>query len=133
MLRNIATSVAAMTFILTGQVAVAGPLGSTSNLTSITSQDTSQIIRIHSKKCKFYHPDGHTYKDHCPHGVKKGSRKKRALIGAAVGAAVGGAVSGRRGKGALVGAGVGAAAGAASLKRCWYYSGGRKVKVKCRQ
>ncbi|MEP4704062.1 MAG: hypothetical protein ABJZ62_04350 [Hyphomicrobiales bacterium] len=139
MLKKIATNIAALAILMTSQVALAGPLGGNANLKSIGNHNNSNIVRIHSKRCKFYHPDGHKYKDHCPHGVKKGSRKKRALIGGGVGAAVGATIGGIAGggRGAAIGAGAGAAAGAAggaaSLKRCWYYSGGRKVKVKCRQ
>lgn len=139
MLRNIAISVAAAAVLMTSQIASASPFGNITNLKFNTGNETSNIVRIHSKRCTFYHPDGYKYKDHCPHGVEKGSRKKRALIGGGVGAAVGagiGAIAGG-GRGAAIGAGVGAGAGAiggaASLKRCWYYSGGRKVKVKCRQ
>ena len=131
MFKKIAANIAALAILMTSQVALAGPLGSNANLKSITSHQSSHIVRIHSKRCKFYHPDGYKYKDHCPHGVKKGSRKKRALLGAITGGAVGAAAGG--GRGAAIGAGAGAAVGAASLKRCWYYSGGRKVKVKCRQ
>lgn len=131
MFKKIATNIAALAILMTSQVALAGPLGGNANLKSIGNHHNSNIVRIHSKRCKFYHPDGHKYKDHCPHGVKKGSRKKRALLGAIAGGAVGAVAGG--GKGAAIGAGTGAVVGAASLKRCWYYSGGRKVKVKCRQ
>lgn len=131
MLKNIAAGIATMAVIMTSYVAYAGPLGSTNNLKSITDHQGSHIVRIHSKRCKFYHPDGYTYKDHCPHGVKKGSRKKRAILGAIAGGAVGAAAG--RGRGAAIGAGAGAAVGAASLRRCWYYSSGRKVKVRCKQ
>lgn len=131
MFKNIATGIATMAFVMTSHTAYAGPLGNSSNLQSILGQDTGNIVRVHKKRCKFYHPDGHTYKDHCPHGLKKGSRKKRALLGALAGSAAGAIAGG--GRGAAIGAGAGAAIGAASLRRCWYFVGDVQVKVKCRQ
>lgn len=124
--------------LLSSPYAIANPLGDT--LSKINQTPSNALVKIHSKRCKFYHPDGYVYKDHCPHRLKKGSRKKRAAIGAGIGAAVGagiGAIAGG-GRGAAIGAGVGAGAGAiggaASLKRCWYFDEyGRRVKVKCRQ
>jgi len=138
MLKTTTTYIASAAILLSAQMAAAGPLNG-SYLDSIAANSGGNIVRVKTKTCKFYHPDGYTYKDRCPDELEKGSRKKRAAIGAGVGAALGagiGAIAGG-GKGAAIGAGAGAAAGAiggaASLKRCWYFSGGQKVKVKCRQ
>lgn len=138
MFKNIATLLAAGTVLLTAQAVSAGTFGGGYLLKSATLGDSSNIVS--AKQCKFYHPDGYTYKDRCPDELQKGSRKKRAGIGAGVGAALGagiGAIAGG-GKGAAIGAGVGAGAGAlggaASVKKCWYFDDqGRQVKVKCNQ
>ncbi|MBA4783419.1 MAG: hypothetical protein H2045_09405 [Rhizobiales bacterium] len=114
------------------------PAGAAGSSIRITDPMESNIVQI--KRCTFYHPDGYKYKDECPSEFDKGSRKKRAAIGAGVGAGTGaiiGAIAGG-GRGAVIGAGVGAGAGAVggalSVKKCWYFDNeGRKVKVKCNQ
>ena len=139
MFHKVTIAIAAGAIALTTHAVNAGPSNGPAALKDLATAD-SPIIRVHKKRCKFHHPDGYTYKDHCPHEYKKGSRKKRAgigaLVGGATGAIIGGAVGG--GRGAAIGAGAGVAAGAlggaASVRKCWYRdSKGRKVKVKCKQ
>lgn len=110
------------------------------NLAGLSADLPTQIMQVHRKRCKFHHPDGYVYKAHCPHEFRKGSRKKRAGIGAGIGAATGAIIGGIAGGGkgaaigAAAGAGAGAIGGAASVKKCWYRDRrGRRVRVKCRQ
>lgn len=137
-MKTTSTIIAAAVIALTAQSANAGSFGAKTGLSNVEAN--SAIISVHSKMCKFTDAHGYVYKDHCPHGLRKGSRGKRAGIGAGVGAATGAALGaifgGGRGAaiGALVGAGAGALGGASSVRKCWYRdNSGRKVRVKCRQ
>lgn len=143
MFRKLATLAISGVVMGTITTASAGGLyaGATNTaLTSLNEVAPQSLIKVHSKRCKFYHPDGYKYKAHCPHEYRKGSRKKRAGIGAGIGAAagaiIGGITGGGRGAaiGAAAGAGAGALGGAASVRKCWYFDDrGRRVKVRCRQ
>ncbi|MEM8798226.1 MAG: YMGG-like glycine zipper-containing protein [Pseudomonadota bacterium] len=137
-MKRIMTILAAGGLALAAQTASAGSLPGAAAFKDHAA--SSAIVHVHKKRCKFWDSDGYTYKDHCPHGVKKGDRKKRAGIGAGVGAATGAIIGGifGGGRGAAIGAGAGAAAGAlggaASVRKCWYRDEyGRKVRIRCRQ
>ena len=138
-MKTTTTLIAAALIALTAQTANANSFGVNSALSSVDAGNA--IVSVHSKRCKFIDANGYVYKDHCPHGLRKGSRGKRAGIGAGVGAATGAALgfilggSGRAAAlGALAGAGAGALGGAASVRKCWYHdNNGRAVRVKCRQ
>lgn len=140
MFRNLAATIAAAAILVTTQAASAVPVGGMNALSSTKTENTN-IVQIHSKRCKFVDAQGRKYKDHCPHGVKKGSRKKRTAIGAGVGAGIGAIIGGIAGGGrgaaigAAAGAGAGALSGAASAgKKCWYRDrNGRRYKARCRQ
>lgn len=135
----------AMIFVAAGVMALTAHTASAGNITAAgstlsTAEVPTSIVSVHDKLCKFRDKHGRKYRDHCPHGLQKGSRKKRAAIGAGAGAAagaiIGGILGGGRGAaiGAAAGAATGAASGAASVKKCYYRDQyGRKVKVKCRQ
>ncbi|MEO1067197.1 MAG: hypothetical protein AAFW47_07450 [Pseudomonadota bacterium] len=138
MFRKFSIVAAAAVFALTAQTATAGSWMAGKSA-ALNDNHGTALIMVHSKRCKFIDENGNTYKDHCPHGFRKGDRKKRAGIGAAVGAGVGAVIGGIAGGGrgaaigAASGAGAGALAGAASAKKKCRYKDeyGRTFIAKC--